>query len=157
MANLQLQHGERKWQRYVLVPLNLAILAGIVAALLNNRWIGAGAFVFLLLYVGAIGARLSFHRSKGFAELSQGITPDLPDQKVPGMWQDMPETDRHAFISTVVHTLYVVVLVALIVGFESGLKWYWVLAIAVAVLIVARVVLLFFAALVMRATEPAVR
>jgi hypothetical protein len=123
MSDLLLQHAERRWQRFILVPLNIAFIAGAGVSIWNGRWLFAGAFAFLVLYIGSVGARLTIHRGKNFKELSRGITPELPD--LSSTEGEFSESEMWRLTDTMVRTLYAVILAAVVIGFIVEWRWYW--------------------------------
>jgi hypothetical protein len=131
MSSLLLQHAERRWQTFVLVPLNVVFVAGIAVSAWNGRWLLAGGFVFLVLYIGTVGARLTVHRGKGFEELSQGITPELPE--ILKSETDLAIGESRILVETMVRTLYAVILAAIVLCFAIGMRWYWSLLVAILV------------------------
>jgi hypothetical protein len=131
MADASLQVAELRWQRWVLVPLWLDFVVSAVVALITQHWFVALGFVFLMWYIGTVGARLSIHHGKTFRQLAEGITPVIADTT--DSTSETGDDPRWRLTGTMLRTLYAVIIAAVLVVAGLGLRWYWVFTTGVCV------------------------
>jgi hypothetical protein len=127
MSEIALLHTERRWQRFVLVPLNISFIIAAVVLFLRHSWWSGAAFILIVIYIGSAGSRLHIHRGKGFAALSQGITPSLPEAPAHPEHEALSDTEFRSLTDTMVRTNYAIVMAVVILCFAVSVRWYWAL------------------------------
>lgn len=133
MSELSLLHTERRWQRFVLVPLNILFIASAILFFLKGAWWVGAAFVLLVLYIGHVGARLQIHQGRTFGQLSQGITPSLPPAPELPEQEDLSDEEIRILVATMIRTKAAIAVAAIVLCLGAGARWYWALLVGVAV------------------------
>lgn len=134
MSAEALLHAESRIQKFLLGPLFFLFIAGIAISLYQRTWWAAVVFVLLCFRVGRIGAQLRMHRGKSFAELSQGVVPEIAPVS-----DDMLSDDELLHVVLTLMKVPVLIAAAAVIPIIlSGVKIYWALLIGLGVWLVAR-------------------
>jgi hypothetical protein len=127
MSEIAFLHTERRWQRFILVPLNVGFIVAAVVLFLRHSWWAGSAFVLLVVYIGSVGSKLHIHRGKGFKELSQGITPELPESPARPEQEALSDAELRNLAETMIRTNYAIVVAVVVLCLAGGISWYWAL------------------------------
>jgi hypothetical protein len=122
MSSYGLAVAKKRIARFVIAPLALLFSVATWIAFDHDRWITAAAFLLLIVYVAWLASTPSLR-----AALPQYEPGDLNDEEL----RDLA--------STMVHVYYALEIAAVAGAVSLGIRFYWIILIAVVTWILARI------------------
>jgi hypothetical protein len=103
----------------ILRPLNIGFLILAVISLLKAAWIVGIAMAICWFFIGLTGQALPHRRPETFSELVSGSTPPSHDA--------LSHEESFGLAKATIRAGAVVGFAAFVLGWKSGMRWYWLL------------------------------